>query len=180
MLWLTSDWHLWDARILGQERRPFKSLDQMHEALVRNWNQRVRRDDIGVHLGDVVSMDFEGTPNQVAQVVRRLRGRLVLLRGNHDRGWGNEWWLEAGFERVVDQPLQIFEVAFTHEPARVLPQGLVNVHGHFHRECIEEGAGTHFNVAADLWNYRPVRLGELVPQADEAKIELALLRWLRA
>lgn len=180
MIWLSSDWHLFDPHIIEQERRPFSSLNDMHEALIRNWNQRVRRDDVGVHLGDVISMSYTGTAAEIAQVVGRLKGRLVLLRGNHDRFWEEDWWLEAGFHHVTDQPLQVFHLAFTHEPARPLPHGLLNIHGHFHRERIQEGAGTHFNVAVDLWGYRPVRLAELVPQADEAKIELALLRWLRA
>ena len=78
-LWLTSDWHLFDPHIIVQERRPFSSLEEMHETLVTRWNSRVDANDLALHLGDVTHMGFSSKPEQVAQVIGRLQGYKVLV-----------------------------------------------------------------------------------------------------
>ena len=58
--------------------RPWDDPDEMDEALIRNWNERVRPNDKVYHLGDVV------INRRALKTLARLNGDKVLIRGNHD------------------------------------------------------------------------------------------------
>lgn len=75
----TSDthfFHKWAAK-----KRGFDSVEAMNLHMIEAWNSRVSPDDLVFHLGDV---SFDN--NMVtAGVLAALNGRIVLVRGNHDR-----------------------------------------------------------------------------------------------
>lgn len=62
----------------GSPLRPFASAEEMDEAMVARWNERVRPSDKVYHLGDVV------INRKFLSVLARLNGDKVLIRGNHD------------------------------------------------------------------------------------------------
>lgn len=62
------------------DRRGFASCEEMHEYIVKRWNQKVTDKDEVVILGDV-SME-RGKPT--SDMLKRLKGRLYLVTGNHD------------------------------------------------------------------------------------------------
>jgi len=77
----TADTHFFHEKILWLGNgRPFDTVEEMNERLVENWNARVAPGDRVYHLGDV---SF-GKLAQTEEVLRRLNGRLYLVRGNHD------------------------------------------------------------------------------------------------
>ena len=47
---------------------------------MNKWNSIVRKDDIVYHLGDV---GF-GSTDELKELVGRLNGTKILIRGNHD------------------------------------------------------------------------------------------------
>ena len=58
--------------------RPWDNADEMDEAMVKAWNERVRPTDKVYHLGDVV------INRRALSIMHRLNGDKVLIRGNHD------------------------------------------------------------------------------------------------
>ncbi|MBL8880695.1 MAG: hypothetical protein JNG88_16400 [Phycisphaerales bacterium] len=52
MIWFTADTHFGHANIIKHCRRPFASVEEMDETLLRNINARVGRSDTLYHLGD--------------------------------------------------------------------------------------------------------------------------------
>ncbi len=75
----TSDWHFGDERveILG---RPFADTYEMTERIVSEYNAVVGPDDLVYVIGDVLSTQTVET----LDVVGRLNGRKILIKGNHD------------------------------------------------------------------------------------------------
>ena len=53
MIYYTADLHLGHANVIRHCDRPFKSVDEMDEALIRNWNSRVHRLDTVYIVGDL-------------------------------------------------------------------------------------------------------------------------------
>lgn len=107
--YLTSDEHYGHKRIPELADRPFSSMEEQTATLVDNHNAVVRSDDdLTFHLGDF----FFGPKDdgRMAEILASLRGRHVLIAGNHDRcsatqtnGWAHQrTYLDAGFETVVD------------------------------------------------------------------------------
>lgn len=81
-IYFTSDTHASHNNIIKYCGRPFADIDEMNEALVRNWNSVVGPDDHVYHLGDFSMGGFERW-NWFAEE-GRLNGHIHLILGNHD------------------------------------------------------------------------------------------------
>ena len=78
-----SDTHLMHERILAMQPRPFATIDEHDEHIIKCWNSVVGDNDIVYHLGDF-SMQLSNQADKVAWYFSRLKGRKFLIMGNHD------------------------------------------------------------------------------------------------
>ena len=151
-LWIVSDTHFCHRRILIYEsaNRPFKDRN---EAMIQRWNEKVRENDLVLHLGD---FSF-GNKSRIKNIVARLNGRIWLLMGNHDREQHYDWQ-ELGFNRTFKHPFLLDgKFVFSHEPLDVIPDGLINIYGHVH-------GSKYFNTidpnrlcaCVERWNCAPI------------------------
>lgn len=76
-----ADLHLGHKNIIAYDPRPFRDVDEMQSVLVENWNSAVKRNDTVYILGD---MFWKKEPREWVDVLSRLKGTKVLIRGNHD------------------------------------------------------------------------------------------------
>lgn len=81
MIFFTADTHFGGFNIIKHCNRPFKNVEEMDEAIIRNWNNRVSYKDTVYHLGDFLHRNVSNPK----QYLDRLNGKLVLVAGNHDR-----------------------------------------------------------------------------------------------
>ena len=58
--WFTADLHLGHFNIIKYTGRPFKSLKEMNETLIRNWNARVKPEDTVFNVGDFCFKNTKG------------------------------------------------------------------------------------------------------------------------
>jgi calcineurin-like phosphoesterase family protein len=83
-VFLTSDTHFGHVNICnftnydGSPVRPWDSVEEMDEEMVKRWNETVGPKDKVYHLGDVV------INRKSLQILDRLNGDKVLIKGNHD------------------------------------------------------------------------------------------------
>ena len=154
-IWVTSDTHFCHKNILVYEaaNRPFKDRDEMNEAMIQRWNEKVGEKDLVLHLGD---FSF-GNKHRIKDIVARLNGRIWLLMGNHDREQHYNW-RELGFERNIKYPFLLDgKFIFSHEPLEAIPEGKVNIYGHVH-------GSKYFNTidpnrlcaCVERWNCAPI------------------------
>lgn len=97
-VWFTSDNHFFHSNVIEYSHRPFGDVDEMNEEMIRRWNAVVHRDHTVFHLGDFCL----GTPEQWNYILDRLKGKIVLVVGNHDSRHINED-LIGRFELVAPQ-----------------------------------------------------------------------------
>ncbi|MEA4966056.1 MAG: metallophosphoesterase [Oscillospiraceae bacterium] len=165
MIYYTADLHFHYAPILTDAARPFSGIAEMDEALVRNWNQTVGPEDTVYVVGD---LGYNGgfVP---CDILERLRGRLHLIRGNHDTPFADAPLLYRYFETVTDFN-EIDDggthVLLCHYPILYTKRGYM-VHGHLHnaRNEIFETLKRFphvLNCGVDVNFYRPVTLQELI------------------
>ncbi len=170
--WVIADTHFGHANIIRHGERLFRTLGEMDKALVANWNDTVGDGNTVYHLGD-----FSGPPmnRRIEEIAERLRGRIVLIAGNHDRITSR---MAAAFARVTGpQRLRtsvngIRGVALSHvplhqagtdEPGKVAVSG--NLHGHIHQQT--SPTPRHCNVCVEHTAYRPIRIEEAVERLAE-------------
>lgn len=156
--WLVSDWHFGERR-LDVMCRPFDSTESHDEALIRNHNRRVAPDDIVLCVGDVTSMD---APEHL-HLVRRLNGRKILIRGNHDEPHSDADLLKYFVQVMANGEGVKFEykniaLYATHYPTQGLPERF-NIVGHVH------GAWrcqlNMLNVSVDNFGYSPCHIDQV-------------------
>lgn len=82
MRYYIADPHFFHAAMnTGMDRRGFENVEQMNEYMLHKWNQKVRKNDEVVILGD---LSF-GKAEETNELMDKLNGRLYLIQGNHDR-----------------------------------------------------------------------------------------------
>lgn len=98
-IWFTSDLHFNHANIIKFCNRPWKTTEEMDEALISNWNLVVKPNDLIFDLGDFAFADRD----KWIKLLEQLNGKHYLILGNHDitRWPGNK--VLPLFERVEHQ-----------------------------------------------------------------------------
>lgn len=81
-LWFVSDLHFYHKNILNfsPETRPFSDVDEMNNALITSWNDKVSLTDEVWMLGDFCF----GSPTKACRILEQLNGRINIIKGNHD------------------------------------------------------------------------------------------------
>lgn len=80
-IWFISDTHFGHTNVLKYCNRPFKSIQEHDEILIKNWNSVVKPGDTIYHLGDFGFTDRD----KIKKILRRLMGNKFFIRGNHDK-----------------------------------------------------------------------------------------------
>lgn len=145
-IFIIADTHFYHENIIKFEDRPLDNV----EIIIKNWNDRVAPEDLVIHLGDVIFGHNKETV--LPELMKRLNGKKILTRGNHDSypssKWGDwDWFMERGFDFVCDY-FVYKNIAFSHAPLTPLPfkspnyfneQVDLNIHGHLHRGKVRGG-----------------------------------------
>lgn len=163
MIFYTADLHFHYKPFLPG--RPFASVEEMDEAMIRLWNETVTDRDTVYVVGDV---GYNGgyVPGDA---LGRLQGRKHLIRGNHDTGFENAQKLFDYFETVTDfNEIDDGEthILLCHYPILYRKRGYM-IHDHLHQARgpeydILRQMPRMLNAGVDVNFYRPVTLAQLV------------------
>ena len=153
--------HLGHANIIKYCNRPFSSVEEMNDALIRNWNNTIGKEDRVFFLGDFAL----GSKERVIEWGRMLQGRKVFIYGNHDHQKPKVYY-DAGFEHVSRWPIVIQNTYLLSHAPFSLPWNerytgpLINIHGHVHDKVHEAPTISKMSacVCVERWNYMPVEL----------------------
>jgi len=194
--WFTADTHFGHARIIELCNRPFKTVEEMNEKLVENWNERVSPNDEVFILGDLAL----GKLDESLTWVGLLNGTKHLVPGNHDRVWEGHpkkgkpvrpediVRYEAAGLNIMPGTMNFIpegesfrdpwilchfpDVGDSHDADRYdswrpKPKvGQALIHGHVHEKWLTNGP--RINVGVDVWDYRPVHQDEVAVLATVA------------
>ena len=157
--WIWSDLHLGHEESLAVFDRPFRTPDEMDQAMRHAWYELVGVDDVIICLGDVGVDSSIGVDHQAWW--REAPGAKWLVVGNHDVDPVNQV-VPVSVDRTAitlftpgEPPLLL-----THVPLLGVPAGCINVHGHVHGKE-SPSRNRHINVNVEQLNYRPARLRDV-------------------
>ena len=75
-----ADMHFDHEAIIAYDNRPFDSVSQMNDEMIRRWNAAVGADDLTWIVGDFCM----GDGDRWRALLRELNGKKALIIGNHD------------------------------------------------------------------------------------------------
>jgi len=152
MYFFTADEHYGHSNIIRYCKRPFVSVEEMDEELIRRHNGVVGSEDIVIHAGD-----FTMKKRDVAlRYLERLRGHHVFLRGSHDH------WLDGSAHEIWEQQVGGHYIVVCHYAMRTWPRSHYNswqLYGHSHG--ILPPVGKQWDIGVDNNGYCPVSLAQV-------------------
>ena len=167
MVFFVSDLHYNAQRTIDISKRPFNSLQELNKTLINNWNKTVSKDDIVYILGDFGDFWY----------AQFLNGYKVFCKGNYERGYYTDEYLNQFFDCVVKDDIlpmiishkgKVYELLMTHEPMNFseevrnapLEPYKINLFGHIHKLCLVKRFG--YNVSCDCHNYTPISIDDIL------------------
>ena len=108
--WYTSDHHFGHNNIIRYCARPFPHADAMDKEMAARWNDVVDHGDEVWILGDLAMGNVKV---MLSAHVARLKGRKILVPGNHDKCWAghkghtrkrSDYYQIGGIDEIIDNP----------------------------------------------------------------------------
>ena len=167
MVYFIADTHFYDRKCIQYDNRPFAGVEDMNEALIRNWNGVVQPEDTVY----------------IVSAAQRLKGHKILIKGNHD----NDVNLKYAFEEIYEYkevPLSNGTVILSHYPLSSFKDmqkgGTVHIYGHVHNSFeakISNDVYTRLRALPDRnYNFEAYNVGCMQPYMDYTPRTLAELR----
>lgn len=181
-IFFTSDLHFGHENVIRFDNRPFNTVEEMDEEMIKRWNTKVGKGDIVYVLGDFI---WKAATNEAVSIIRRLNGQIILIKGNHDRFLHN-----AAAKKALAGIKDYDDICVTLEDGTtrrcILSHYFIpfynghryqaihlHEHSHFTEESAEEVRITTelnekgydlkiYNVGCMYWNYTPVTLDEIL------------------
>ena len=186
MTYFTADLHLGHTNILRMAERPFSCIEEMDETLIANWNERVKGNDTVYIVGDLI---FKSKTNNPEQYLSRLKGKKILVLGNHDHDWKDKVDMGRYFKEV----LNLKEVDIEGHLTTICHYPMIEwrssrkenskrlgflIHGHIHKNTEKPEYMQLFrlpnalNAGVDINGFRPVTFEELLKNNSAFKHDI--------
>lgn len=152
-----SDTHFGHANIIRYCNRPFASVEEMDEIMIKLWNETVSNKDVVLHLGDLGL----GNKEYISSIVKRLNGKKILIMGNHDN-WSEQTYRDMGFHTVSRFPILYDEFyLLSHAPVQMCQNSVFyNYYGHVHNDPVYQNTPNAECLCVERIGYRPKLLYE--------------------
>lgn len=171
---LISDQHFKHKNILDFEDRPFSLLEEMESSMIKAWNDAVSKNDEVIMLGDFCF----GTHTDWIRILDQLKGKITLVKGNHDSSKVVSRVVNDGFIHECHPLGTILKVEkhilnLSHYPMQIgnRPRNW-SIHGHIHSyngiypNMINVGVDNDFMKSKRPFG-TPISLDELVLELNE-------------
>lgn len=170
--WFSSDPHWGHYNIIRYSCRPFSSVEEMNEALIKNFNSKVGPKDHLYLLGDLFFMRYD----RAIEILKRLNGKKFLVLGNHDGMIRKKRSLFEPFFEFIGDDLEIKiqdpdapngksqKIIMHHYAKRVWNdshKGSWNLYGHSHGSLPDDPNALQMDVGVDCNNYFPFSYEEV-------------------
>ena len=173
-----SDCHFGHKNVIKYCNRPYSSVEEMDEDMISKWNNKVNRNDLVYIVGDLFYFQIDN----VVQILNRLKGKKILVRGNHDdfflkRIDTNKYFQEISLYMEIS--LRGKKLTLCHYPmyswknSRKKDSFLIFGHVHNNQDmfwfdyyCQNDRT---LNAGVDINNFEPVNFDELKQNNEEFK-----------
>ena len=151
MYFFTADEHFAHKNIIKYANRPFSSVEQMDEEIIKRHNEVVGKNDIVIHAGDFTLKH----KNKAYECINKLTGNHIFLMGSHD------YWMNSG-NQIWEKKIEGIYVVVCHYAMRTWARSHYNswnLYGHSHGRL--DPIGKQWDIGVDNNNFYPVSFESL-------------------
>lgn len=187
-IFFISDLHIGHKKVIQYDKRPFKSVEEMHIEMIKRWNSVITDDDIVYFLGDLSMCGIQLT----SWFVHSLKGKIHFIMGNHDKyktiskldRWERiyEYGTEidvldkdseavrgsAGYQKIIMSHYPIFSWNKSH-------YGSWHLHGHSHGSLIPKQLDYYkrkvIDVGCNVIDYTPISYTDVKSKMSKKRHE---------
>jgi len=154
---VTSNMQLGRSDAIKIYKRPFENVNEMTNALIREWNNIVSPGDLVYHLGN-----FAWDPKTAQDALDRLNGNIWILPAEHDGAvlaLARNGLLRPGV-MLIDRikSLELMKTNLSYWPMEAWPnkhKGYYSVIGHPQKQFKSDPKKKRINASTDLWDFKP-------------------------
>lgn len=183
MIYFTSDLHLGHANAIKFTNRPFQSVEQMNDGLIRNINETVMANDELWILGDFA---FKVNMAAAKQFRDQINCKTVhMITGNHDKDYTRDHIFQS-VQPYKELKTEYGKFILFHYPIyewNGAHNGTIHLHGHIHSTGSYNTANLQkryidrfpeksfmkdstlglriYDVGVDANNYRPISITQI-------------------
>ena len=163
-IFVTSNLQLGRPNAIKKFKRPFEDVNEMNNAIIRNWNRVVSEGDLVYHLGN-----FAWDPKTAQDAISALKGNIRFIEGEHDESiaYLDEKQMLPKNAKIVSRIEVDHNVMCTlsYWPMLTWPKSesdYYSVIGIPDDKYKSDPEKMIINVNADKWNYTPQELNKTI------------------
>jgi calcineurin-like phosphoesterase family protein len=162
--YITSDTWFGRDNILYVANRinTFSNVGDMNTSLIKNWNKKVKKDDVVIHLGN-----FAWDPVIASKVLSKLNGHIYFVCSNDDTAL-----LEVAKNHnnvnILENQIVIIpnhDLVLCHYPMTVWPgkdTGTIHIHGHtVYSHKTDLRVENRINACTYFWGFSPIKISTI-------------------
>mgnify|MGYP003434968432 CR=1 FL=1 len=151
----------------GHRKIPFDepTIEKHDNMIIERWNDVVCKNDTVYHLGDFAW-------HNLAFYRKQLKGRIHLIKGNHDRLKSADHDLfesVSDFKRVKVGDQKIYMMHYCMRTFPDMHYGSWQLYGHSHGSLVEDPHALSFDVGMDCWAFTPISYEQVKEKMDKKK-----------
>lgn len=178
MKYFIADTHFYHERVIEFCDRPFRNVEEMNREIIKNWNAVVKspKDEVYI-LGDFV---YKGDGEQANRILKQLRGKKYLIKGNHEKYLNDKNFDDSHFEWIKDYYSFKYnkrKFVLFHYPILEWDgyyRRSIHLYGHVHNKRTDYFNGilgiNAVNVGADMIDYKPISIDEIVDIVNDREM----------
>ena len=181
----SSDHHFGHFNVIKYANRPFASVNEMDNELIRRHNSVVSKHDVVYFIGDFA---FYRDPEKIVELLRKMNGEKHFISGNHDKSMYTDLVMKQfqTFSKTPYREIYVQDadarggrqsITLCHYAMRVWNKshhGAFHLYGHSHGSLPDNPHSLSFDIGVDSWNFTPVsyeRVKEVMASKDWQPID---------
>lgn len=159
--YFSSDYHLGHNNVIIYDKRPFKDVKEMDEAIIANHNAIVSDDDDFYFLGD-----FSFDNRLTESYLKRLNGNKYFIKGNHDKDKTIRLYKRYGtylgnLEEITIEGQRITLCHYAMKVWNRSHKGAWQLYGHSHLSLPDDPNSLSFDIGIMGWEYKPISFAQV-------------------
>ena len=163
--YFSTDWHLAHKNILRFDNRPFRSIEEHDEKIIKNTMKLLKPGDNFYYLGDFVFKNKRYTES-ILQTLVSSGANLYFIKGNHDKDDTVALYIKYGIYLGEQKKIRVGEQEIILNHFKMLiwdksHHGSWHLYGHSHGDAEHYVVGKSMDVAINIHNYHPIEFVEI-------------------